>query len=167
MTTMDEIRTIQSVARVIGRFFQDNRRMPSYREMIDLLGVRSKSVVYFWINKLIANGLIERDQKGYLTLTKRSFAIPIVGSMQAGFPSPEEEELRDIISLDEYLVTRPESSFLLTVTGDSMTGAGIMAGDLVIIERGRDPKMSDIVVAEVDGEWTMKYFRKQGKQVIL
>ena len=164
---MDTKRTIQSVARVIGRFFQENRRMPSYQEMIDILGVKSKSVVHFWVNKLIASGLLEKDRKGRLSLTKRTFAIPMVGSVQAGFPSPEEEELRDIISLDEYLVTRPESSFLLTVSGDSMINAGIMEGDLVIIERGREPKNGDIVVAEVDGEWTMKYFQKQGKQVVL
>jgi SOS regulatory protein LexA len=164
---MDTKRTTQTVSRVIGRFFQENRRMPSYQEMIEILGVRSKSVVYFWVNKLIKNGLLEKDQKGHLTLTKRSFAIPMVGSVQAGFPSPEEEELRDIISLDEYLITRPESSFLLTVSGDSMIGAGIMEGDLVIIERGRNPKTGDIVVAEVDGDWTMKYFWKKGKQIIL
>lgn len=164
---MEKKRTIQSVGRLIGNFFHDNRRMPSYQEMVDLLGVRSKSVVNFWINKLISHGFIEKDSKGRLSLTKRSFAIPIVGSIQAGFPSPEEEELRDIISMDEYLITKPESSFLLTVAGDSMIGAGIMEGDLVIIERGRDPKTGDIVVAEVDGEWTMKYFRKHNKQIVL
>jgi repressor LexA len=75
--------------------------------------------------------------------------------------------LRDVISLDEYLITRPNASFLLKATGDSMTGAGIMDGDLVIVEKGREPKSGDIVVAQVDGEWTMKYFRKQGKKVFL
>ena len=164
---MKEKRTVQSVGRTIGSFFQTNRRMPTYQEMIELLGVKSKSVVDFWMKKLIAGGLLEKDAKGHLTLTKRSLAIPLVGSVQAGFPSPEEEELRDLISMDEYLITRPESSFLLTVTGDSMIGAGIMEGDLVIIEKGRNPKNGDIVVAEVDGEWTMKYFRKVGKQIIL
>ena len=91
----------------------------------------------------------------------------MVGAVQAGFPSPAEEELRDIISLDEYLITRPDSSFLLTVSGDSMIGEGIKAGDLVIVERGREPKSGDVILAEVDGEWTMKYFRKQGKEIVL
>lgn len=58
MTPMDTKRTTRSVARQIGRFFQEHRRMPSYGEMMDILGVRSKSVVYFWVNKLIASGLI-------------------------------------------------------------------------------------------------------------
>jgi repressor LexA len=91
----------------------------------------------------------------------------MIGKVAAGFPSPAEEELRDVISLDEYLINRPESSFLLKVNGDSMTGEGIMEGDLVIVEKGRDPKTGDIVVAEVDGEWTMKYFRKEGEAVVL
>ncbi len=164
---MKEKRTIQSVQRLIAAFFRDNRRMPSFAEMVDLLGVGSKSVVNFWINKLVEAGILEKDDKGHLTFTKRSFAIPLVGSVQAGFPSPEEEALCDIISMDEYLVAKPEASFLLQVSGDSMTGEGIMAGDLVIVERGREPKNGDIVIAEVDGEWTLKYFRREGKQVVL
>jgi SOS regulatory protein LexA len=164
---MKEKRTIQAVQRIIGGFFRQQRRMPSYQEMLDLLGVKSKSVVHFWVNKLIAGGFLERDEKGHLSLTKQSFAIPMVGSVQAGFPSPAEEVLRDFMSMDEYLITKPETSFLLQVSGDSMTGAGIMEGDLVIIEKGRDPKTGDIVIAEVDGEWTMKYFHKKGKQIIL
>jgi repressor LexA len=164
---MKEKRTIQSVQKLIAAFFRDNRRMPSFAEMVDLLGVGSKSVVNFWINKLIEAGMLEKDDKGHLIFTKRSFAIPLVGSVQAGFPSPEEESLCDILSMDEYLVAKPEASFLLQVSGDSMIGEGIMAGDLVIVERGREPKSGDIVIAEVDGEWTMKYFKREGKQVVL
>jgi len=164
---MKEKRSTQSVRKILAAFFRKNRRMPSYAEMIGLLGVRSKSVVHFWINKLIDAGLLDKDGKGHLALTTRSFAIPFVGSVQAGFPSPEEEALCDIISMDEYLITRPEASYLLQVSGDSMIGEGIVEGDLVVVEKGREPKSGDIVIAEVDGEWTMKYFRKQGKQVVL
>ena len=120
-----------------------------------------------YVDKLLENGLLEKDDKGYLTPGSRARGIPMVGEVAAGFPSPAEEELRDIISFDEYLVTKPESSFLLQVSGDSMIGEGIREGDLVIVEKGREPKNGDIVVAQVDGEWTMKYFRKQGKQVRL
>ena len=160
-------RTVPSVAEAIDNFRRQHRRMPSYAEMLPLLGVRSKSVVHFWINKLLKNGLLEKDGKGYLTPGSRARGIPMVGEVAAGFPSPAEEELRDIISFDEYLVTKPESSFLLQVSGDSMIGEGIREGDLVIVEKGREPRNGDVVVAQVDGEWTMKYFRKQGKQVRL
>ena len=160
-------RTLQSVQKLLLAFFRQNRRMPSFSEMVDLLGVRSKSVVNFWIEKLVEARILEKDGKGHLSFTKQALAIPRVGSVQAGFPSPEEELLSDAISMDEYLIARPDASFLLQVSGDSMTGAGIMEGDLVIIEKGRAPKTGDIVVAEVDGEWTMKYFQKQGRQVVL
>ena len=141
--------------------------MPSFSEMIGLLGVKSKSVVNFWIDKLIEAEILEKDGKGHLTFTKSSFGLPLAGSIQAGFPSPEEEALCDIMSMDEYLITKPDASFLLKVSGDSMIGEGIMERDLVIVERGRAPKIGDVVIAEVDGEWTMKYFKKQGGKVYL
>ncbi len=164
---MNERRTIQTVQKNISTFFSENRRMPSYGEMLDLLGVKSKSVVNFWVNKLIKAGIVEKDNRGHLTFTKRSFAIPMVGSVQAGFPTPEEEALCDVISMDEYLITKPESSFLLQVSGDSMIGEGIMEGDLVVVEKGREPRSGDVVIAEVDGQWTLKYYRLQGKQIFL
>ncbi|MGZ6231326.1 MAG: transcriptional repressor LexA [Syntrophales bacterium] len=160
-------RTIKTVEKNIAVFFRENRRMPTYSEMLHVLGVRSKSVVYFWVNKLLAKGLLEKDARGYLRPTRRSLGLPMVGEVAAGFPSPAEEELRDVISFDEYLIARPGASFLLTVSGDSMIGAGIMAGDLVIVEKDREPRSGDIVIAEVDGEWTIKYFRKEGRNTIL
>jgi len=129
--------------------------------------VRSKSVVHFWVKKLMANGVLERDPKGFLKPLRRSLLLPLVGEIQAGFPSPAEEELRDVISLDEYLITRPASSFILKVSGDSMIGEGIKPGDLVIVEKGREPKNGDVILAQVDGEWTMKYFTKRGGRVVL
>lgn len=141
--------------------------MPSYAEMMTLLGVRSKSVVDYWVNKLIAAELLEKDQTGRLSLAKRSFAIPMVGTVQAGIPSMEEEVVSDVVSMDEYLVARPETSFLLQVNGDSMIEAGIMEGDLAIVEKNRTPATGDIVIAEVDGEWTMKYFVRKGDDVVL
>ncbi|MCK9362620.1 MAG: transcriptional repressor LexA [Syntrophales bacterium] len=164
---MKEKRTIESVQKIIAAFFRENRRMPSYTEMIALLEVRSKSVVHFWIEKLLASGLLVKDGKNHLSLVSSPFAIPVLGSIKAGFPSPEEEALCDIVSMDEYLVARPDASFLLQVSGDSMNGAGIIEGDLVIVEKGREPKNGDIVIAEVDGAWTMKYFRKHDKEVVL
>jgi SOS regulatory protein LexA len=164
---MKETRTVESVGKIIARFFRENRRMPTYSEMVGLLGVRSKSVVNFWITKLVAAGILHKDAKGFLKPARPSFLLPMVGEVAAGFPSPAEEELRDIISFDEYLVTRPDSSFILKVSGDSMIGEGIKPGDLVIVDRGKEPKTGDVIVAEVDGEWTMKYFRKKRGAVTL
>lgn len=90
-----------------------------------------------------------------------------LGSVEAGFPSPAEEELVDTLSLDELLIQNREAAFLLKVSGDSMSGAGILPGDMVIVDKSRTPRSGDIVIAQVDGEWTMKYLRKRGDTVTL
>jgi SOS regulatory protein LexA len=93
--------------------------------------------------------------------------VGVLGSIEAGFPSPAEEELVDTLSLDDLLIQNREATFLLKVSGDSMTGAGILPGDMVIIDKGRTPKSGDIVIAQVDGEWTMKFLRKRRDDVVL
>jgi len=167
MQAMETKRTVKSVAQKIADFYRSRHRMPTYEEMLDLLAVRSKSVVHFWMNKLLKEGILEKDKFGHLTFINPLVGVPLAGDVSAGFPSPAEEELRDVISFDDYLITKQSKSFLLKVDGDSMTGAGIMPGDLVLVERGREPKTGDIVIAEVDGAWTMKYFHKKGKEVYL
>ncbi|MCX7634563.1 MAG: hypothetical protein N2Z74_02315, partial [Syntrophales bacterium] len=114
---MEDKRDIRSVAAAIGRFYKQHRRMPSYQEMMGVLGVRSKSVVSFWVDKLIAAGMLEKDQMGRLALAKKAFAVPLAGAVHAGLPSPEEESLCELISMDEYLIERPEASFLLKISG--------------------------------------------------
>lgn len=91
----------------------------------------------------------------------------LLGIIEAGWPSPAEEALLDIISLDEYLIPDKEASYILRVNGDSMIDAGIHPGDMVIVERTPRPRDREIVIAEVDGEWTMKFFRQQGQKVWL
>ena len=93
--------------------------------------------------------------------------LRIVGDITAGFPSPAEEELFENISLEEWLIRNPTSTFLVKVYGESMIEAGILPGDFVLVDRSLPPKNGDIVIAEVDGEWTMKYFRKQRGEIIL
>ncbi len=112
-------------------------------------------------------GFLSKDGKGKM-IPKNIFGeIKVLGSVEAGFPSPAEEELADTMTMDEYLIKNKEATFILKVSGDSMIDAGIMEGDMVIVERGISPKEGDIVIAEVDGGWTIKYFRKNGSQVYL
>ncbi|MFH1829787.1 MAG: transcriptional repressor LexA [Pseudomonadota bacterium] len=144
----------------LRRFWRSNRRMPTYTEMCRIFGYGSKNAAFRLAKKLIDEGYIEKDTAGRLSPKGDRLGIPLMGYVQAGFPSPAEEELIDTLSLDEFLIDKPEASFLLKVSGDSMIDAGIHEGDLVIIERGLTPKSGDIVLACVDSEWTLKYYRK-------
>ena len=164
---MKKRQNINTIEQQFASFFREHRRMPTYSEMLPLLGVKAKSAAEYWIKKLLKKGALEKDAKGFLKPAHLSLKLPMVGNVAAGFPSPAEEELRDTISFDEYLINNQAASFILSVTGDSMVDAGIFEKDLVIVEKGREPKNGDIILAEVDGNWTMKYFRKKGKKVIL
>jgi repressor LexA len=158
---------LRSRIRDISLFYRAKGRMPSFSEIGELTGLRSKNAVSKLVDKLDGLKVIGKDEKG--RLIPRSIAAPIriLGSVEAGFPSPAEEELADTLSLDDLLIENPDATFLLRVSGDSMSEAGILPGDMVIVDRGQTPKSGDIVIAEVDGQWTMKYLRKRGESVTL
>lgn len=159
---------INEKVHLLQGFYQQEKRVPGYNEMLNLFGYRSKNAVYRLLGRLEELGYIRRNADGKLSFTPKLIGcIKLFGAVQAGFPSPAEEELVDTLSLDEYLVDKPESTFMLTVSGDSMIDAGIHPGDLVLIEKGRQPRKNEIVVAQVDGDWTLKYFGRDRQGVYL
>ncbi len=149
--------TLKDRFNLIKEFYIKNTRMPTYSEMSYLFGVKSKNAVFKIVKSLIELGLLKKDSKGYLNFLSDPLSIRLLGSVEAGFPSAAEEELLDTISLDRFLINNPDSTFMLKVSGDSMLNAGILPGDFVIVDRARKPKQNDIVIAQVDGKWTMKY----------
>jgi repressor LexA len=116
---------------------------------------------------MIDQGLIDKDGNGRLIPQRNMFEIPLLGLVEAGIPTSVDEQSTDTLSIDSYLIKDKLNTYLLEVKGDSMIDAGIQEGDLVIAERKGDPKPGDIVIAEVDGGWTMKYYRKKGSSVFL
>lgn len=76
--------------------------------------------------------------------------------ISAGFPSPASDYVEDGLDLNDYLVRNKPATFMFTVKGDSMTGASIEDGDKVVVDRSQEPQHNDIVVAVVDGEYTIK-----------
>lgn len=151
----------------IVSFFKRNKRLPSYREVMKLLGFKSTNAVHKLMNKLVDAGVLSRDGSGKLAPSKIFGEVALLGSVKAGFPSPAEEELQDTMSLDDFLIEKKESTYMLKVDGDSMIDAHIAEGDMVLVERTNKAKDGEIVIAEVDGEFTMKYFRQSGNKVWL
>lgn len=83
--------------------------------------------------------------------------IPVVGArVAAGFPSPADEFLDPALNLHTHLVRNPPATFFVRVTGDSMRDAGILDGDLLVIDRSLEPTIGRIVVASIDGELLVK-----------
>lgn len=84
--------------------------------------------------------------------------------VEAGFPSPADDYLEGTLDLNEHLIRRPAATFFLRVSGDSMTGAGIYPGDILIVDRSLPPADGRIVIAVIDGELTVKRLsRRHGR----
>lgn len=145
-------------SKILG-FYGAKKRMPSYTEIMQLVGFKSKNAVAKLIDRLIEEGVVLKDATGRLIPSMTAGEVPLLGLIEAGFPSEADAQTLDTIDVNEYLFERKESSYMLRVKGDSMIDAGIQEGDMVIAERGRLAKPGDIVIAYVDGAWTMKYLR--------
>lgn len=97
-------------------------------------------------------------------------AIPIPffdGRIPAGFPSPADDYLDSALDLNDLLVEHPVATFYIRVQGDSMEGAGIHCGDILVVDRALEPRHNHIVVAAIDGEFTIKRLRTQADGVHL
>jgi DNA polymerase V len=87
--------------------------------------------------------------------------------VQAGFPSPAEDYKEKPFDLNKILIKKPKATFAFRVVGDSMVGVGIHSGDVVIVDRSEKPREGLIVVAAVNGEWTVKRLSSKGKKPLL
>lgn len=151
----------------IESFYLENKRMPTYSEMMNLFGFKSKNAIFKIVNKLLEAGVVAKDHLGRLIPAESFGEIPMLGYVTAGLPASVEEELTDKIKLDDLLIQNKSLTYMLEVDGDSMIDAHIEKGDMVLVEKANQAKDMQIVIAEVDGEFTMKYFRKEGSKVWL
>lgn len=97
-------------------------------------------------------------------ITRNSFALPLYSSLvSAGFPSTADDYSDGKLDLNNYLIQRPASTFFVRVSGDSMIGAGIQAGDILIVDKSIEAKHNKIVIAAINSELTVKrLYKKDG-----
>ncbi len=148
-------------------FYKEEKRMPTYSEMMKLFGFKSKNAIFKIVEKMVEAGIVAKDHLGRLIPTESFGEIPKLGFVTAGFPAAVEEELQDTVDLDEMLIKNKSLTYMLEVDGDSMLDAHIEKGDMVLVEKCNQAKDGQIVIAEVDGEFTMKYFKKEGNKIWL
>lgn len=158
---------LESYKNKIKKFYGEHKVMPTYREIADLCGFKSVNSVTKLVGKLAEEGFLTKDPNGRLLPKKLLGGVKILGAVEAGFPTPAEEDLAETMSLDNYLIGNREATFMLRVSGESMLDAGIQPGDMVIVERRTDARDGDIVVAFIDGGYTVKFLRKRGAKVWL
>ena len=94
--------------------------------------------------------------------------LPLFSSkVPAGFPSPAEDFIERSLDLNEFLIKHPAATFFVKVEGESMIGAGIHSGDILIVDRALTPEDKKIVIAVLNGELTVKRLRKQNGRIFL
>ncbi|HRH92993.1 MAG TPA: transcriptional repressor LexA [Candidatus Peribacteria bacterium] len=159
----------RTVLNYITEFQSKRGYSPSLADLAIAFGVRSKNSIAKVINTLAAERHIEKDPRGRIKIIAGAsqgddmpvvMTLPLFGPIAAGFAAPVEEHAQEQISLDTYLIKDRASTFLLRVKGDSMIDAGIQEGDLVVVDRAKAPKIGDIVVGILDGEFTLKRLKK-------
>jgi repressor LexA len=149
-------------------YYAQHRALPSYASIGSLLGLKSKSSVAALVARLKLAGYLEATPDRRLAPTKRFFARALASvPVRAGLPEAVEDDDADAVTIDDYLIERPSQTVLVRVRGDSMIDAGILEGDLVVVEKRPAAQKGDIVVAIVDGQFTLKRLDlEQGRFVL-
>ena len=109
------------------------------------------------------------NSAGEKTTVGATCPLPLFAArIEAGFPSPADDYLEGALDLNQRLIKRPAATFFLRVSGNSMTGAGIFPGDLLIVDKSVTPADGMIVIAVIDGEMTVKrLYRRRGRLRLL
>jgi repressor LexA len=165
------MRTAQSDPEYLSRL-QDHyarwRSVPAYDRLCQLWGLASRSAVGKVLERLRQQGFLERTPDGTWIPARRFFARFMARqAVQAGAPAADMDAGLTAMLLDELLVDTPSRTLLIPVRGDSMSGANILEGDVVVVERREAAPPGEIVVAVVDGELTVKRLGKDGQGWLL
>ena len=100
--------------------------------------------------------------------TARQCFLPLaLCHVAAGFPSPADDYMEGPLDLNEHVIKHPSATYFVRASGDSMTGAGIFSGDLLIVDRSLEPVHGKVVIAEVDGQLTVKRLSRLNDHVSL
>jgi SOS regulatory protein LexA len=149
-------------------YYARNKVLPSYATIASLMGLSSKSSVASMVARLKLAGFLKSLPDKRLSPTKRFFERALaVATVRAGLPERTEAESGEAMSLDDYLIERPSQAVLIKVKGDSMQDAGILDGDVAVVQKQAAASKGDIVVAIVDNEFTLKRLDfEKGKPVL-
>lgn len=152
------------IVRFVRQYIEEHGFSPSFREIGRAVGIRSTKAVKYHLDILAEEGVLSRTpgQARSLHSGAQPHTLPLLGRIAAGSPVLAVENVEANISLSRF-----QDCFLLRVQGESMAGAGIMDGDLVIVRQGAEPQNNDIVVALLGDEATVKRFLRDNGRITL
>lgn len=153
---------------VLRDYYAKHRYLPSYAKISELLGFSARNAAFVLVRRLMLAGYLKQSPDRRLQPAPKFFELPLAGSkVAAGLPGTMTEDVQDAISIEEHLVRQPSRTVLVTVKGDSMIDAGILPGDIVVVEKRHAANAGDIVIAIVDNEFTVKRLMKERGRFVL
>ena len=141
-------------------YYAEHGVLPSYATLTELAGIRAKSWTHTLVAQLREERFLDVTPDKRLKPGPRFFERDLFESIRAGLPEHAPEDSSSVVTIDRYLIPRPSKTSLVRVKGESMKDAGILAGDLAVIEWRTSAKVGDVVAAVVDGELTLKYLAR-------
>ncbi|MBX9809686.1 LexA family transcriptional regulator [Candidatus Gracilibacteria bacterium] len=147
-------------------FFRGGGFYQSLEQMSELLNYANSAGAKRFFQKLVELDLLKMENRGYIP-TDKLIGYPLFESVRAGLPFTPETQPTSQMDLEKYLIEHPASTYFVKVKGDSMRDAGIIEGDIVILDRSLRPNSGNIVIASLDGDVTLKYFEKKGEIIHL
>jgi SOS regulatory protein LexA len=150
----------------LQQHWRRNKAFPAMAKLAHVLGLRSSASVFGVVGRLSQAGYLERVD-GRLAPTKAFFSYRLLGTVRAGVPQEAPHDADEVLSAEDFLVQHPDRTSYATVRGDSMTGIGLLDGDIVVVEHNTPTRPGDIVVAVVDDRITVKTLVLEGGEYIL
>lgn len=149
-------------------YYAKHNVIPSYATLGKLWGISAKSWVANYVSRFKEEGYLKLAPDRRLGPGPRFFERRLARSpVRAGLPNADPDAGFEVVTIDSYLVKQPSKTSLIRVKGDSMVEAGILEGDLVVVEQRPAANIGDIVVAIVDDEFTIKYLDRERGNFVL
>ena len=156
--------TAHELVDALRDYYAEHGVLPSYSTLSEIAGIKAKSWTHTLVGLLRKEGILDVTPDKRLKPGPHFFERELADSVRAGLPEQAGESPTQTITIDSYLIPHPSKTSLVRVKGESMIDAGILDGDLAVVEWRSNARPGDIVVAMVDGELTLKYLAcdKQG-----
>lgn len=141
-------------------YFATHQVIPSITELSNLWSIAGRSWTHRLVQRMKAAGYLEDSPGRRLRPGPLFFERAVVDTVRAGTPQAANDAPPETLSIDRFLIGKPSETELFQVRGDSMVDAHIADGDYVIVERRPFAHPGDIVLARVDGDYTLKYLAR-------
>ena len=149
-------------------YYAEHKVIPSYSVLASLWGISAKSWVSECVRRFEEAGYLDWTPDRQLKPGARFFERRLADQpVQAGLPNPAVADGYDLITIDDHLIRVPSKTCLVRVKGESMIEAGILDGDLLVVEQQPNANVGDVVVAIVDNEFTVKYLARERNEFVL